>query len=893
MFNARLTILVLVLFLMLFSVDLLNAQNNAILMETNWQTCDYGPEVSIESQSTQGMIKGRYPQGWSDNSSWAPVVYNSQIGQEGTDRFWHLQAPIPLKARIQLQHQLPVMGGGDYYELILDARGNQAIELGVRQIGDPYQFLWKVSKMLSPEWKTYRWQFKVRKTLPDEVGFWLNLEGTPASVDFKHIVLRQINIKELDAQNRKRFPGSGPCNLLRQTRLPLGLPSGWALDRMLDDQVDVNITSVTDSTSPTGQDVLSISSPDKPMKLFGEPMQVNRIWLPHTASVYVKGQGKLRVSVNNAKRRLAYQDIELSTAVGWKRLAMTFKPVMSEQVTYMLFEGQGQFYIDGLMVHSGEQVNAYQSQLPVEVALTADAGEIAGYTRTHFEDETPRVCYVVTGVEPNAHAKLRVKIINVYGHEKPLPAILLSHANVLQGSIAYNVFPKQPYGSFRIEAWVENEQGKVISTFNELVMHRLRRPHYWMKDAPRSAFGVHTLSIRRHIQMAKAVGINWTRLHDAGTEYIGWYHLEPSPGKWDFRDTELNRYRQFGMKIFGVLSTAPKWASVYPGYDVRNYFDRYYMPKDNQQFSEYVKVVVKRYEKIIDAWDVWNEPWGTWWSSGYDRSKTGRAGYLQGPNETKTFAEFQKVVYQTVKAVKSDAIVAGFNTHVSGTGADWTRGIIEHGATPYADVFSYHQYTLSNAGYPDDVIQAGLKQHADLFPAKKFPYPAWMTEGSSVSGLIDSGFYHHTLPNEPEENVIHTADQLGRYCLSLLTNGVEKFFLYSMHCHQYFGLGNEHHALVTSEGYLHPSADAISAMAYFLEDKIYQDHQEPAKDVHAYRFTGQGQTVTVLCAEPSKSVRYVLPQITGVRYWDLFGNPMTAGSPLSNTMVFAVSQNVE
>ena len=82
-----------------------------------------------------------------------------------------------------------------------------------------------------------------------------------------------------------------------------------------------------------------------------------------------------------------------------------------------------------------------------------------------------------------------------------------------------------------------------------------------MKDAPGSAFGTHTNSTRRHILMAKAVGVNWTRLHDAGTPYIGWFHLEPKRGEWHFADTELKRYRTYGMKILGSFSTAPKSAS--------------------------------------------------------------------------------------------------------------------------------------------------------------------------------------------------------------------------------------------------------------------------------------------------------------------------------------------
>jgi len=53
--------------------------------------------------------------------------------------------------------------------------------------------------------------------------------------------------------------------------------------------------------------------------------------------------------------------------------------------------------------------------------------------------------------------------------------------------------------------------------------------------------------------MAKAVGVNWVRLHDAGTEYIGWSFLEPEKGKWQFRDADLRRYRDHNLKTWSTL----------------------------------------------------------------------------------------------------------------------------------------------------------------------------------------------------------------------------------------------------------------------------------------------------------------------------------------------------
>lgn len=875
-------------------VDFKNIQFQRIdqvIMETDFQTCNYGSWLTLPSQSTQGIIQGNFPSDWIDNSSWASVVYESQQGQEGTDTFWNISAPVAESGSIQLMHGLPsVLGGQTYrYALKFKARGDQKINLGIRQYGAPYQYLWQGSKSLGTEWQAFEWEFTLPQTQPGEVGFWLNVQGSPAQMDFKEIQLLEIRPDLVEANSYFLYAGNGPVNLLRQSRLPLGLPNGWSLFREFDDLDDVTITSIPDASSPSGSDVLSIDSPDKRISLYGEPMRIDRTWLTHTASLYVKGDGQLTMSVHNGFTYLGQTAMTLNNQSNWTRHDITFTPTDSDDATYLKFSGQGTFAIDGLMVHSGSSMQPYQSQLAAEVALGPGPGEIAEYTRCHFDDETATVNYVVTGVPAGTDAVLKLKMINVYGEELDLQPISLSGYTQYQGSVNYNVFADHPYGAIRIEAYVEDTQGQVISSFNELVMHRLRRPHYWLTDAPDSPFGVHTLATRRHVQMAKAVGANWTRLHDAGTEYIGWYHLENQQGQWQFRDTEIQRYRQYGMKIFGALSTAPTWASYYPGFYANSYFDRYYMPTDFNQFAnDYVKVVVARYANVIDAWDIWNEPWGTWWSVDYD---TVTQQYIPPANEVQTFANFQSIVYQAVKDANPSAKVAGFNTHFFYGGENWTQGMIQNGATPYADAFAYHHYTSSNLGYPGDIVKTKMQQHVNLFPGQQLPYGAWMTEGSPTAELIGSGFYNYTLPRPSSESVILTSDRLGRYCLSLLTAGVEKFFLYSMGNNRYFDQCNGHQVLMTEEGYLHPSADALSALAFFLEDTTYVSYQQMIPGVHAYHFTGTSNNVTVLVTSPGPRADYYLPNDPMVEYFDLFGNPLASGILMGDTLVFKVTSN--
>jgi hypothetical protein len=146
--------------------------------------------------------------------------------------------------------------------------------------------------------------------------------------------------------------------------------------------------------------------------------------------------------------------------------------------------------------------------------------------------------------------------------------------------------------------------------------------------------------------------------------------------------------------------------------------------------------------------------------------------------------------------------------------------------------------------------------------------------------------YRHTLPHPEEEDVIDTSDRLSRYVVAALARGVQKVFLYSMHTHAWFGTGSTWRTLVTEEGYLHPSAAAHSAMAWFLEDTKIAKSVSLAEGVTSYVFRGAGRTVTVLSPQPKHAV-YSLPAAG----YDLFGNPLPKGAPLGKNLVYLISHD--
>ena len=293
----------------------------------------------------------------------------------------------------------------------------------------------------------------------------------------------------------------------------------------------------------------------------------------------------------------------------WHRVELPFKPVLLAPSHVLRLEGKGTLWLDGLQVEHAAKATAYAPQKPMEVSLALPASDAAS-ARVQFADEPTKIKFAVVGKVPGA--VLKTRLVTMYGDEKLLPPIKVDSAS--SGIIAYEPFASHNLGPYRLEAWVEDASGQRVSPFNEIVFYRLHRPRYWGKDAPNSLFGTHTLSTNRHLTMAKAVGVNWVRLHDAGTEYIGWSFLEPEKGKWQFRDADLQRYRDHHLKILGLLSTSPGWASNL-GKPATGYFDRYLEPLNMDDWANAVRTIVSHHRGLIDSYEIWNEPWGSsFWS---------------------------------------------------------------------------------------------------------------------------------------------------------------------------------------------------------------------------------------------------------------------------------------
>ncbi|EIQ00449.1 hypothetical protein OpiT1DRAFT_04992 [Opitutaceae bacterium TAV1] len=722
---------------------------------------------------------------------------------------------------------------------------------------------------------------------------------------------------------------AGGDNLLPTTRFPLGLPPRWLLDRTTSDD-DVPLQADAHTPGPSGIPSLHIprppppSAPDQaasgPVSIESSPFAIARFWQPHTASLSIRGEATGTLRVRSGTRTIATQRLSIAPSDGWKRLVTTFSPRTPNDEYYLQLTLNGEAWIDALRVAPGDPKTdrAIGDYVPPEAEVTLSFPSPA---RVIFADEpddalTSRISWaVLTSPDLPAGSILRAKVVNLYDSQVRLPDTLLTATDSPRlGTWILPRFPGQEFGAHRIEAWVETPKGIRIGTPAEIVVYRLQRPRAWGYDAENSPFGIHATPVVRHLAMAKAIGINWVRLHDAGINTIGWYFLEPERGRWSFNDKAIRRYRDQHLMILGQLGTAPAWATALQQVGPSDWLDRYYRPQDLDAFRNYVRTVATRYRQQIRYWEVWNEPWlASFWKSGRKIDAEGRIHNVYDKDSPAAYAHLTRLAVDAAHQADPALHVIGVNTK-PGTGAprpgrsfsgeDWTRQVAAAGGLEGLAAMSWHLYITRNIGYANDWVEISRKQAFGPVtdPQTRRPsLPVWMTEGSAVQRMTGRGFYYQSLPfpDATDDHGLKVSDQLLRYVTTVLAGGSEKIFLYSMHKYGFFDDGTSFRVLVSEDGYLHPSAAAFSALAWRLEGKRFTQAVQVTSDTRAYVFrdsasTSREWTAVLIRKDESTPSTLSLRDLRAssadsLRFDDIFGNPLPVDRNTAPSQVFFVT----
>lgn len=846
-----------------------SAQPQTVL-DTDFATA-YQP-VQIPGATSSQQIAGVLPEGWHDDSTWnTSIRVTYQNLSDGKRRF--LRITNRVGGRAQITHPLPAVTQRDVYDLTLTARSltHAGIEAGVRDVGTPYAFPLHATATLTPRWHDYHFRL-VMDPQSQPVGFWVTLEaGSPVSeIDLAHIRLLRLTRDDLIQEIKTRFPNPGSGNLARVSRFPLGLQSGWSADNS-------EATADPSVVGPSGAPTLRVHSIGVE-RVTAAPLAVRWSFEPHVLSLSLRGTAQGRVIVRGERREIAQTPFTLS-GDGWQRIVVPFTPDLMGKSHDFEIESSGTLWVDAVQLERGTKAHDFTPPMPVEVSLACPSSD-ASLARIQFDDETPVINFALLGTRPGAVLKSRA--VTVYGQAASLPDIKLG-PDSRKGRLRYDVFPQRPFGPFRVEAWVEDAQGRPLSGISEIVVSRLHRPRAWGRDAPASPFGVHLNNNEHQRIMAKAIGANWVRLHDAGTQFIGWSFLEPEKGQWHYFDAELQSYRRNHLKILGMISTAPGWATSL-GKPAVGYWDRYVQPLDIPgAWRQYVENITQRYRGLIDSYEIWNEPWGDYWGV-WDSQKNHS---VKTPESFAAFSLLQKTAYDSAHAKAPGVTIAGFNSNGGDIGTRWTQGLRDAGGLQSCDVFSYHQYTNALTGFPADAVRDDLRAATGpvLDSRGRMPKPVWLSEGNAVNGQLDTGLYRYTVPDHAPDDNIALANRLSRFVVSLLAHGDRKVFLYSMAATGQLGTGDgDWRSLICADGSLHPCGAAYANLTWYLEGLNYQKTQTLTPGVYAFVFSAPGRAVAVVSTAPGHAA-YTLPAGTA-QVSDLFGNLLTGRTSVGDTLLY-------
>ena len=838
---------------------------------------DFGAAATRVDHDGRGAFHGVLPANVHENfAGWSSGRATSEVLEEGGRRFLRIRTqPGDMGGQFSIGGFKPVFPGVFRLKMTARTSGGRPFTSGLRLNGAPYTGF-SGHSLATADWKEETFLFSVDRSCTGSVGFYFYTGA--GDTDIARIALEPATEADLAAGIPR--PAKDVVEYVRHNRFPLGLPAGWNLGR---DSGDAVCAADDAAPAPDGVPVLKVAS-DTPWELWGEAFQTAYPKEPHTLRFRYRSEVPAQVAIIDERGRWAGSR-KLPASADWREERIGFRPRLLAHSFGLRFSAEkGTFRLDQVSVRpdckAGEPVPS------CSVALALAGGEIADDTRIQFTDEEPYLRLRAPGLPQGA--VVRVRAADLYGCEKDLatfPAAVLAEGRTVR--FANHAFHDRPVGQFRVTAWAEKDGAK-ISAEEELVVTRLPRPVAWGRDAPDSPFGCHFNPTRGVVKAMKAGGVNWARLHDAGNQVSGWYAQEPEQGKWNFHDAEVACYRDSHVKIFAQLGTAPAWATHYGdlGYTHMGYFEKYLRPTNSLDWVNYVTRYVKHHQRNIDAYFVWNEPWGRWWESAadirwYDPKKAGA-----------DFAELQKLAYDAVKKVDPAITVSGYNSTAGDTGRKWSAAVEAGGGFASCDVVDCHYYTPNPRGLREDadITAAPLKPIRDRHPdldGKPFVMSEGQGTSSGSSGVSSrmSGLLRASVPwpAESVENYTRVADMTCRYILSLLAEGNAKIYLYSSHAYEGLAKQPSFLVLLGADGFPHPALVAHAQLAQAVEGRRFVRRENAGAAGVKYVFEGRGATVAAY-SELTRDEVLALAAKTSLT--DLYGNRVTAETYPAGTVVY-------
>lgn len=783
--------------------------------------------------SSGALIVGQIAEGWEDNSGWADVDVEYALDQVNPHRGTTSQR-ITVKRVTSgaVQFVQPVDFEKDrayLFRVWLRGSPGRRVELILRKAGAPYTAYASESVGLAAEWQECR----VAGVVPEQTRGFLMIRTTAPQTFW----VDDASLEDLSEVLAKIPPKEG--NLIDGGSFEAGVSFGWSVRiQGAPDVVFADRRPTTDDTiARVGKRSLRVDIPS------GGHTEIQSPMLELTGGREYSAAFWARSSRPGTDIWVHFQGTNIGTGArlgtDWQKLSMrgrvNYLPATWLKIVCTPREDLT-LWIDGVQVEEKAQPSGtYSQRFPCDLVMRLDRPGHVVFDREPVQLE------VSVAPEPPGGSKVRFSCQDILGGEHRVPELKLPAS-----SFALPDFPQRRRGLFKLRGVVVDQAGRELSAPAELIWARLPRPRD--VEPEKSFMGTHIPFARDFAAIARAVGTRWVRTHD--TSMIGkWPIAEPERGKWAFYDEAVDTVVGAGLAILGMLDGAP--ARVSTKKREGGYWSIWHIPDAPgaiEEWKTYVRTVVGHYRGRIDHWEIWNEPWGEWW--------TGAGGTPE------LYGEFSRAAYSVAKEANPNVCIVGIDTY---PGHEWTEKALAAVRPDHFDAFSFHDYQDTLFGGIEAAPFVNARRFKELQAKYGTPKPLWNTEG----GLFAVGSWY-----APSTGGLPAREQLAyivRYDVTYMAAGVKRFFLYGIHSDP--AMGETMCRVTEHDRAIKPILAARAVLAWLVDGSGIPTRSEPVAGVDAYEFPPErGRSVTVLWSYDGEGHRLPVPK--GAEVLDVLGNPV-------------------
>ena len=825
--------------------------------------------------SSRDSITGALPAGWEEDSAWADVEvnYRAQFNNPYTgDRSLRVEVQALRQGAVQFRVPKVLVTPSHLIRIRIPVRSEDNLSgtISLRQREAPYAIYWSAPLAARPEWGMVEFLASMRQNDP-EATLMISLSN-PGTFELSDLTLEYLTPEQ--ALAGQSFEG----NLLHSSSFPLGLSAPWASGA--NGTTGEHLRADPAQPGPSGLPSLRLT----PNNYEGRPMiQISAPFTgkpgeTHTFSFWVKserpGMG-IFLRMGPPQEQLWKGDwqktVELSTE--WQRVELSVPLPPAPDMVYLArvtSHDTGTFWIDQAMVEVGETAGPFQRS--AEVELHAVPVREWGL---HFEEQSMELKLALYG-ETDRAARIRGSILDLYERETDLPSLPLTPGMDLL-NLRLTLPEQDTLGSFLVTLQAETEAGEALGRPAEVLVHRVREPHYLDRPAPNSPFGTHVASIPSAVRMAKALGFNWNRMHYK----FNWTSVQRRDGTWNFEgaDRLIEPHKAHHLLILTHFGGVPEELStVAPHWTGSSWWRMTAAPRMDSMdgFEEYARRLLTHAGDSLQAVEVWNEPF--------------LAGFcVADVRDGRPVREQPEVLLEMNRRARRAADAAGYTgslmwnigPHYGASERGFDEAVRDLGGTEYVDALSFHRYTNTRLGFPGDQFEQDLGIILETFDGKPAAERLWNSEGGhGLSELFN--LYRNVPPLRMRTRAEAQASQYVRYFLSNFAAGAEKVFIYTLYP---MDAWISNYGYLNVDGTLSVIAPATSNMAWHLEDKRFSAKEALDESVYAQLYKGETENTVVLMPSGRGPVR-LHHQPVGVRVADLYGNPVETPHALGPGLLY-------